>query len=290
MNITRTLSLAILLLWALIGCTVVRPALVPDRKLKVLHTFSHEDFDLVLANFVNDHGLVNYRSLKKDTHNLERYYLLLSTYSPESHPNLFPTEQSKLTYWINAYNAAAIKIVLAYYPITSVKNIKPPFPLFFLPDKSGFFLFQRLVLGGRSMSLYSLENKIIRKRFGDPRIHFVLNCASGGCPRLPRRAFTAQYLNKQLNHETRKFLAEERNLRLDHQKKTIFLSSIFNWYRGDFLQWYRSRYPERKATLLDYVSLYLPPEKAQEIMRYSNSYRLSFVPYDWHLNDQLPPA
>lgn len=290
MDIMRNLSLTALILWALIGCTVVRPASVPDRKLTVPYPFSHEVFDRVLASSVNDRGRVHYTSLKKNAHNLERYYLLLSTYSPDSHPNLFPTEQSKLAYWINAYNAAAIKIVLAYYPITSVKDIKPPFPLFFLPDKSGFFLFQRLILGGKSMSLYSLENKIIRKRFGDPRIHFVLNCASDGCPRLPRRAFTAQYLNEQLNHETRKFLAEERNLRLDHQKKTIFLSSIFKWYRGDFLTWYHYRYPERKATLLDYVSLYLPPEKVQEIMRYSDSYRLSFVPYDWHLNDQLPPA
>jgi len=102
-------------------------------------TFSHQDFDRVLQHFVDDRGRVDYAALKNDARDLERYYLLLSTYSPDSHPALFPTEHGKLAYWLNAYNAAVIKTVLAHYPMASVEDIKPPFLFFFLPSKSGFF-------------------------------------------------------------------------------------------------------------------------------------------------------
>jgi len=249
------------------------------------HPFSHDDFTRVLYQFVNDQGRVDYTALKNDARDLERYYLLLSTYSPDSHPDLFPTEQSKLAYWLNAYNAAVIKTVLTYYPISGVGDIRPPLLFFFLPQKSGFFLFQRVTFGGETTSLYFLEHRVIRKRFADPRIHFALNCASGGCPRLPRQAFTAEHVDEQLDHEARKFLAEERNLVINHEKKTVSLSSIFEWYESDFLTWLQHKFSGRKATLLDYVALYVSAEKAGELQR-AASYAVRFIPYDWRLNDQ----
>jgi len=282
----RYLSFALLPLLAFAGCTAIKPLTVPERTLvETPHTLSHEDFDRVLHRFVNDQGQVEYTALKNDPRDLERYYLLLSTYSPDSHPDLFPTEQSKLAYWLNAYNAAVIKTVLTYYPISGVGDIRPPLLLFLLPQKSGFFLFQRVTFGGKTTSLYFLEHWVIRKRFADPRMHFALNCASGGCPRLPRQAFTAEHLDEQLDHEARKFLAEERNFVIDHEGKTVSLSSIFDWYESDFLTWLQRKFPGRKATLLDYVALYVSAEKVEELQR-AASYDIRFIPYDWRLNDQ----
>ena len=249
------------------------------------HPFSHDDFTRVLYRFVNDQGRVDYTALKNDARDLERYYLLLSTYSPDSHPDLFPTEQSKLAYWLNAYNAAVIKTVLTYYPISGVEDIRPPVFLFFLPQKSGFFLCQRLTFGGETTSLYFLEQHVIRKRFAHPRVHFALNCASGGCPHLPQQAFTAEHLDEQLDHEARKFLAEARNFVIDHVRKTILLSSIFDWYESDFRSWLQHQCPGQTATLLDYVALYVSAEKTEELRR-AASYRVRFLPYDWRLNDQ----
>src|SRR5262245_25747321 len=146
----RYMFFALLPLLAVAGCTAIKPLVVPKRTLMGMpHTFSHEAFDRVLHRFVNDQGRVDYTALKNDPHDLERYYLLLSTYSPDSHPALFPTEDGKLAYWLNAYNAAVIKTVLTYYPVSSVEDIRPPLFLFFLPQKSGFFLFQRLTFGGK---------------------------------------------------------------------------------------------------------------------------------------------
>ena len=115
------LLLAILPLLALAGCTVIRPVALPERTLIAPRMFSHADFDRVLHRFVDDQGRVDYEALKNDARDLERYYRLFSAHSPDSHSALFPTEHSKLAYWINAYNAGAIKTVLTYYPITSVE-------------------------------------------------------------------------------------------------------------------------------------------------------------------------
>ena len=98
MNSVRTLPLAILLLLvpllAVSGCTEIKPLLVPEQRLVMSQTFSHADFDRVLQRFVDHQGRVNYAALKNDARDLERYYLLLSTYSPDSHPALFPAEPS----------------------------------------------------------------------------------------------------------------------------------------------------------------------------------------------------
>ncbi len=250
--------------------------------------FSHDSFNVVLQRFVNELGKVDYSALKKDPHDLDLYYQMVANYSPDSHPDIFPTDSHKLSYWINAYNAAAIKTVITYYPIHSVLEVKPPALFFFLPNKSGFFIFQKPIIGGRKISLYRLENGIIRKRFSDPRVHFALNCASLGCPRMPRHAFSGKNLDEQLDMETRKFVAEERNFKIDYENKTIFLSEIFKWYENDFLSWYKQNYPKKTAGLLNYIALYLAPEKVEELKKIEKNYTLQFIPYDWRLNDQAP--
>ena len=272
-------------LCTLVGCTAIKPPPGAGQMLTAPGTFSHDDLDRVLHRFVDEQGQVDYAALKNNAADLDRYYFLITAYSPDSHPDLFPTPQSKLAYWLNAYNAAVIKTVLTYYPISSVGDIRPPLALFFFPDKSGFFLFQRVTFGTKSTSLYVVEHQVIRARFADPRVHFALNCASLGCPRLPQDAFSAEQLDTQLNRETRRFLSEERNLAIDHQEKTVWLSSIFDWYEGDFLQWYQSQFPGKKAKLLDYVALYVPQEKAEELQR-TATYQIRFIPYDWRLNEQ----
>ena len=273
------------ILWGL-GCSTTIPVAIKEQPREAPKFFSHGDFSRVLKTFVDDQGMVDYSALKKDASDLEKYYLLLSEYSPDSHPRLFPTDQDRLAYWINAYNAAVIKIVLTYYPIDTVKDIKPPLLFFFLPRESGFFLFQKIRIGGEDMRLYTMENSIIRKRFNDPRIHFALNCASLGCPRLPRNAFVSGTLNQQLDDAARKFLSEDRNVNIDHEKGTVTLSSIFEWYRSDFLEWYRRKNPNEVATLQKYIGIHLSPDKRTEIMERTGAYSVKFSPYDWHLNDQ----
>jgi hypothetical protein len=113
-----------------------------------------------------------------------------------------------------------------------------------------------------------------------------VNCASLGCPRLPNRAFRGATLDQQLDHETRRFLAEARNFRIDHEAQTIYLSAIFEWYHDHFTQWLQTRFPDREASLPAYIALYLPPAQAAILREIGGRYALRHVPYDWGLNDQ----
>ncbi len=169
-------------------------------------------------------------------------------------------------------------------------DVKPPAPLFFLPDKAGFFVLQRPIFGGTSTSLYHLENGVIRGRFSEPRIHFALNCASLGCPRLPREAFDGNTLEKQLDRETRKFFSEPRNFRVDLAGNRVYLSAILDWYRDDFIDWLAARYPDKEPDLLEYVALYLDHHDKMQLQRLSVGFSVEFVPYDWALNDRQRKA
>lgn len=138
----------------------------------------------------------------------------------------------------------------------------------------------------RKASLYHLENGVIRKRFPDPRIHFALNCASIGYPRLPREAFSADILEEQLDREAHLFLAEDRNFKIDYQNEAIVLSEIFDWFEGDFTDWLKRHHPDKDPTLPTYVALYLPPDKAEALEKVISQFTVRFTPYDWGLNSQ----
>jgi hypothetical protein len=260
------------------GCTAIRPAELAGGPAVARVPFSHEELAIVLERYVNDRGQVDYQSLLDQPLHLERYYFLLGKYSPDSHPEYFPTREHQLAYWINAYNAAVLQTVLRHYPIGSVDDVRAPVPLrYVLPRKAGFFVFQRIRLGERGTNLYWLENRVIRRRFRDPRIHFVLSCASAGCPYLSAAPMNAATLEEQLDGAARAFLGDSRNVRIDHEQRIVRLSAIFDWYERDF----RS---DDGGTLIDYVRAHAPAELAAELEQ-AAGYGLDFLAYDWSLND-----
>ena len=275
-DLTR-LGLGLLLAGA-IGCAKLP---VPPGDGVVAETaFSHDAWQRFLAHHVDGDGRIDYRAAAADRADLDAYLAALAAASPDSAPGRFPTEAERLAYWINAYNAGIVHGVLAYYPIASVRDVRPPLFLRFLPRGAGFFVFQRVVLGDTPISFYALENRLIRKRFDEPRIHFALNCASIGCPRLPAEVFLPEKLEAQLARETRFFLSEERNVAVDPGRGEIVLSSIFDWYEEDFLD------PAAGVeSLVDYVAPFLDSERRAALAA-CGTCEVVFRPYDWGLNDR----
>lgn len=271
----------------LAGCTTYVPRTTPAPPSRV---FDHEAFARVLAEHVDRQGRVDYDALARDDADLLAYFGEVAAASPASHPELFPTRAHELAYWINAYNATAIVYVLEHLDrngrFESVMDVRAPRALFFFPEGSGFFFFLRSEYGGEEMSLYSLEHEVVIEGYGDPRAHFALNCASAGCPHLPRAPFRGQTLDARLDEETRKFLGQERNLRLDTAPDgttIVHLSSIFEWYEDEFLDWAREHDPESGPSLLDFVRHYGPADVVSQL---TGKTRIAFIPYDWSLNRQ----
>jgi hypothetical protein len=269
-----------------LGCSNIRPH-VPTPTAPAA-TFSDEAFARVLQRFVDDRGQVDYAGLSAESGDLEQYYAQLAEVSPDNRPDLFPTAESRLAYWINAYNAVSLVLVVRHYPIAGVGDIQPPIPLIF-PRRSGFFLFHRITLGGTAMTLYSLENDVIRQRFRDPRVYFVLTSASRGCPPLSRQVFAADRIDAQLDAMTQAFFADERNLRIDERAHVVFLSSILDWYGPDIIRWYQARSPAERPSLLKFAALFSNPEQQVALDR-AGSFQVRFTPYDWRLNDQSSPV
>jgi hypothetical protein len=237
--------------------------------------FTADDLGRILGRVVDADGLVDYTALAADPTDLERHYARLAAVSPDSHPERFPTITSRLAYWVNAYNAAVLTAVVRRWPIDSVRDVPPPL--------LGFFVRQRVLLGGRKVSLHKLENRIVRRRFDEPRVHFALNCASLGCPRLPPAPFTAAHLDAELDRETRRFVAEPRNVRVDRAGGVVHLSAIFDWYEEDFTGWLRRHRPGVRPTLLSYVRLYAGDE-LRAALEGCDECRVQFIQYDWTLN------
>lgn len=246
------------------------------------------DFDADFRSFLERHhhegGRIGYAAASTDSADLDRYIAGLREISPDSDPLAFPSDAHRLAYWINAYNAWAIRFVLDHYPIRSVNDVRPPLLLRWLPQGAGFFYFERTELGGRKRSLYGLENGLVRVRFGEPRIHFALNCASLGCPELPATPFSAGELEVELARETARFLADAHNYRLDFEARVVLLSSIFDWYERDFTDWVSRNHPELPDTLRSWLTSHLPAERARALDACDDC-RIEFVPYDWSLND-----
>lgn len=239
--------------------------------------FSHDIWTQVLERSVDDEGRVDYRGLAADRVDLDRYLASLAAVSPKSHPDLFPTRQDALAYYLNAYNAQVFAGVLKLD--LEIESVWPT-----LWAGYQFFMRHKFTLGGAKFHLKGLEDNQVREQFKDPRIHAFLNCASTGCPRLPRKAIEPATLDEELDAAMAEFVLDGPHLRLEAAQETVYLSKIFEWFDKDFLSYERSQ-GNARPNLLDYVNRFRGSEA--QIPR---EFNIRFLPYDKSLNRQSPSA
>lgn len=239
----------------------------------VAEDFEYSDWAMVLEERVDDRGFVDYAGLREDRVALDRFLEAIATSGPSATPQLFPERADQLAYLINAYNALVFDGVLGLSPdADSVWG--------FTGTGYGFFARMKVELDGRTTTLKKLEDDDIREAFGDPRIHAALNCASAGCPRLPREPFLPETLDEQLDAAMREFVGEARNCEVDLDAGTVTLSKIFDWFRSDFTTWLEAQ-GSAGGDLIDYVNLYRA--EGEEI---PEGLEVRFSKYDKSLNRQ----
>lgn len=128
-----------------------------------------------------------------------------------------------------------------------------------------------------------VENRIIRKKFQDPRIHFVLNCGSESCPPLRPELPEGEQLEELLQVATTDFVADPRNVFVDHENKRVVVSTIFKWFRKDFVNDLKRRGVPSQHGVIDYIANVAPPNVQAEL-NYAAEYELVFEDFDWALN------
>ncbi len=223
---------------------------------------SHASFDALLQKHVDNDGLVDYKGLKSDRAKLKEYLRSLESNPPKDSW----TEDQKLAFWINAYNAYTIDLVLEHYPVKSIKDIGSVIQVPFVNTPWDI---KFINIDGEKYDLNNIEHGIIRKEFDEPRIHFALVCAAISCPKLQNNAYLPNTLDEQLTKAAKDFLS---NVEKNEFKstKSAKLSKLFNWYGGDF---------NNDGSLIDYVNQYAP-------VTLNDNAKITWADYDWTLNEQ----
>jgi len=221
------------------------------------------DWAATLDRFVDEQGRTDFVALSKDPGQLQRFVAAVEQVSPESNPELFSNEAEVLAYHINAYNALAMKGVID-------KNIPDNFSTLF--KRALFFKFRSVIVGGKKTNLYDYENRVIRP-LGDARVHFALNCMVVDCPLLPRKIFTAETLNEDLEAASINFFSKPKHIEIDAEMKKVYLSGILKFYTKDYVQ------SGEKQDLIAYVNQFRNSKIPQD-------YKVKFLDYDWTINQQ----
>ncbi len=224
---TTTLIIATLAL-ALGGCQTLEKVFGPDQvSIGEAYgaqtegaSFDHTALGEVLAAVVREDGRVFYDKLAADTAKLDGYITALG----EADFGALSRDE-KLALLINAYNAFTLKLIAEYWPLKSIKDI---------PDDKRWSHARWTIGGLGKVSLDAIEHEYLRPKFAEPRIHFAVNCASEGCPPLRRFAYTGAEIDAQLQDSTVRAHNDDRWLKLDG--KTVQLTRLYLWFRGDFTQ------------------------------------------------------
>lgn len=184
----------------------------------------HSAWTELLNLYVTKTGEVNYKGFIENKSKLEEYLNTLSSFPPGENWGT----QEKLAYWINAYNAFTVKLIVDNYPLKSIKDLANGLPMINSPWDIKFFR-----IGETDFDLNTIEHEILRKRFDEPRIHFAINCASFSCPRLRNEAYESEKLEEQLEEQTSLFINNsDKNI---ISSTNVKLSKLFSWFETDFL-------------------------------------------------------
>lgn len=211
-------------------------------------------FNNLLQKHVSSDGVVDYKSFKNDEIELNKYILYLEKTSPENSWS----EKKQRAFWINAYNAYTIKLIIDNYPLKSIMDIKQK-------GKTAWKI-PFATVGGKTYTLDYIEHEILRKKLFDPKIHVGVNCASVSCPKLGNKAFTEQNIELELTKLMTDFINDVSRNKISNNKAQI--SEIFNWFKVDFT---------KNESLIDYLNKYSTTEiKANA--------KISYITYNWSLN------
>jgi hypothetical protein len=205
------------------------------------------DYTEVLATHVDNNGMVDYAALSRERKPLDDYVRSLENPATDGW-----NEQDWIAFWINAYNARTLQVIIDHYPVEGIRKIP------------GAWTKLRAPILGKERTLDEIEHKILRKQYREPRIHMALVCAAKSCPKLRTEPYTGAKLDEQLADQSRDFLSQADRFKIDG--KYARLSPIFKWFKKDF------------GSVPGFINRY----SGRDI----SGMKIKYQHYDWSLNEQ----
>ncbi len=235
---------------------------------------SYKEWDGLLRATVAE-GKVDYAATAGDPR-LGRFVESLAAASPEAVVSWSRAQQ--IAFYINAYNAITIQTIVDAMPVKSIRDIEPN------PWDNA-----RWTVGGRTVSLDTIEHKKLRKDLGEPRVHFVLVCAARSCPDLPARAILPGRLDEQLDGAARAFFGDTGKNRINREDGRLELSAILHWFGKDFVGWngladvsISGQRSDVEVAVIRALAAFVSA-KDREFLT-SGSFEVVYNEYDWGLN------
>ena len=228
----------------------------------------NQDLNLFFSNYINPGkvdgvglNIVAYKLIKLEP---KLFNKIIKQYEKFDVSKLRTVDQ-KIAFWSNAYNFAAIKMIIDHHPVRSIRDIGNIFQSVWNKDI--------INIGGKKYTLGHIEHKILRKT-GDPSIHLAISCASISCPNVRAGIYKTKILRRQLRHKLVAFLANpKKGAYLDEKNNILYLSSIFDWFKDDFKAY---------GGVLKYLKPYFPAKIKKHLKK--NNPQIKYLEYNWQLN------
>ncbi len=247
--------------------------------------FSYENYARALR-YVNDQAMVDYRKLKADRSDLDAFVRELADLDPRAYAEW--DDKAKIAFWINAYNALTLKVIIDHYPIQPTWPARWRFPHNSIRQIEGVWDEIEFSVMGKDMTLDQIEHDTLRKDFNEPRIHMALVCAAMGCPPLRNEPYRGDKLDEQFADQASRFFGNPKKFRVDRAKGDVSLSPIFKWFGEDFEETYENKGPIRRRkdteqAVLNYAVQFLDRRDAEYLR--TADYDVEYLDYDWSLNE-----
>jgi hypothetical protein len=239
----------------------------------------HAAFDKILDTYVRD-GYVYYQALQKERAPLDRYVASLGSASVDAW-----SREDQEAFWVNAYDALILQTVIGAYPI---KARSQDFPAKSIRQIPGAFEQLKHQVGGRSLTLDQIEKDVIAQ-FGDARLILALGRGAIGSGRLRSEAFLGAMLERQLTAVVKECAGRASCVRIDPSQGTVEVTPLVSWREAQFVQSFASAGPmwadrspvERAVAAMVYPHVFA---REREFLAL-DTFRMTFGPFDWRLND-----
>ncbi|MBL4870072.1 MAG: DUF547 domain-containing protein [Robiginitomaculum sp.] len=209
-------------------------------------------------------GLVRFdygglRSTPSDMKLLADYIAKLSTKSPSAMAN-----NEAMAYWANLYNALTVQVVAQNYPVTSIRKIKSG-------RRKGPWKRKLVRVEGQDLSLDNIEHDILRPTYKTPLVHYMVNCASIGCPNLKTSPWQAATLQADMEAAALAYIGSERGAKFENNRLEV--SRIYKWFKKDF--------GNSETGVLEHLRQYGDADIRQKL---ATRTKIDKYGYDWALN------